>query len=171
MQMLRSRTFASSWPVSSIPLRRLRHTKLTGKDLSLENDNVKRKNEDLNQAVREKTRKYLQTQELYDKLKRRAMLGQVQNAASDAVEDTINASGMGGMGGGRFVDRLGDQDIPQRGPLFQDLYASEEQHVPGFSRDPMGMAPPMGRVRAAGENLFSNQDSIRREYTRVSRIR
>ena len=60
--------------------------------MQADQDNLKRKNEELTQVLREKSRKLLQTQELYDKLKRRAMLGQVQDAASDAVDETIQAS-------------------------------------------------------------------------------
>lgn len=69
--------------------------------MSVDHDNLRRKNEELVQAFREKNRKLLQTQELYDKLKRRDMLGQVQNAASAAVEHTIQAS----VNAGRYVDR------------------------------------------------------------------
>jgi E3 ubiquitin-protein ligase CCNP1IP1 len=43
---------------------------------------------------------------LYDKLKRRALLGQVQDAAHDAVDDTIQASSTANQ----FVDRVGNQD-------------------------------------------------------------
>ena len=59
--------------------------------MQTDQENLKRKNEELTQVLREKSRKLLQTQELYDRLKRRAMLGQVQDAASDAVDDTIQA--------------------------------------------------------------------------------
>lgn len=62
------------------------------KDMSVDHENIRRKHEELTQAFREKNRKLLQTQELYDRLKRRDMLGQVQNAASDAVDHTIQAS-------------------------------------------------------------------------------
>ncbi|KAI1763180.1 hypothetical protein GGR53DRAFT_531743 [Hypoxylon sp. FL1150] len=50
------------------------------------------KNEELTQAYKEKSRKCMQIQELYDKLKRKAMLGQMQNAAEDAADTTLNAS-------------------------------------------------------------------------------
>jgi E3 ubiquitin-protein ligase CCNP1IP1 len=47
----------------------------------------------------------MQTQEMFDKMKRRSMLGQVQDAASDAVEHTFLAS----AAANRYVDRVGDQ--------------------------------------------------------------
>ena len=74
--------------------------------LQVDQDNLRRKNEELSQALRDKSRKLLQTQELYDKLKRRALLGQVQDAAQDAVDDTIQAS----TTANRFVDRVANQN-------------------------------------------------------------
>ncbi|KAI0442117.1 hypothetical protein F4803DRAFT_562559 [Xylaria telfairii] len=65
------------------------HNKLKGTEL--ERDEFRRKYEELLQTCKEKNRKLLQTQELYDKLKRKAMLGQVQDAAEDAVESTLQA--------------------------------------------------------------------------------
>jgi E3 ubiquitin-protein ligase CCNP1IP1 len=83
--------------------------------MQVDHDTLRRKNEELSQAFREKSRKQLQTQELYDKLKRRAMLGQVQTAASYAVDDTIQAS----TNASRFVDRVGAQSQrPAPPPLF-----------------------------------------------------
>ncbi|KAH8808911.1 cyclin B1 interacting protein-like protein 1 [Xylogone sp. PMI_703] len=64
--------------------------------LQLDQENLRRKNEELAQAFREKSRKHLQTQELYDKLKRREMLGQVQHAASCAAENNVQALATGG---------------------------------------------------------------------------
>jgi E3 ubiquitin-protein ligase CCNP1IP1 len=79
--------------------------------MQLDQGTLKRKNEELVQAFREKSRKQLLTQELYDKLKRRAtMLGQVQDAASDAVDNTIQAS----VTANRYVDRVDGQN--QRPP-------------------------------------------------------
>lgn len=86
--------------------------------MQLDQENLKRKNEELIQAFREKSRKQLQTQELYDKLKRRAMLGQVQNAASDAVHHTIHASATAN----RYVDRTDSQNQhPPQPPLFSSI--------------------------------------------------
>lgn len=57
--------------------------------MALDQDNLRAKNDELAQAYKEKNRKLLQTQELYDKLKRKAMLGQIQDAATDAVDTTL----------------------------------------------------------------------------------
>ncbi|KAI1109178.1 hypothetical protein F5Y14DRAFT_444898 [Nemania sp. NC0429] len=66
------------------------HNKLKGAEI--DRDELRKKYEELLQTCKEKNRKLLQTQELYDKLKRKAMLGQVQDAAEDAVESTLQAS-------------------------------------------------------------------------------
>ncbi|KAI0450859.1 hypothetical protein F5B21DRAFT_489012 [Xylaria acuta] len=65
------------------------HNKVKGAEI--ERDELRKKYEELLQTCKEKNRKLLQTQELYDKLKRKAMLGQVQDAAEDAVELTLQA--------------------------------------------------------------------------------
>ncbi|KAI1383602.1 uncharacterized protein F4822DRAFT_434715 [Hypoxylon trugodes] len=55
-------------------------------------DSLRRKYDELSQAYKEKNRKLLQVQELYDKLKRKAMLGQLQDAAEDAVDSTLHGA-------------------------------------------------------------------------------
>ncbi|KAK6827683.1 hypothetical protein PG987_011024 [Apiospora arundinis] len=50
---------------------------------------LREKNAELAQAYKDKNRKLLQTQELYDKLKRKAMLGQLQDAAEDAIDSNF----------------------------------------------------------------------------------
>lgn len=58
--------------------------------MALDQETLRRKNEELSSAYKEKNRKLLQMQELYDKLKRKAMLGHIQDAASDAVNTTLH---------------------------------------------------------------------------------
>ncbi|KAI1369324.1 hypothetical protein F5Y08DRAFT_352079 [Xylaria arbuscula] len=59
------------------------------KSAEVDRDELRKKYEELLQTCKEKNKKLLQTQELYDKLKRKAMLGQVQDAAEDAVESSL----------------------------------------------------------------------------------
>ncbi|KAF5018855.1 hypothetical protein F66182_9147 [Fusarium sp. NRRL 66182] len=66
------------------------HHKLSNQ--ATEQDALRRKNEELSQAYKEKSRKVLQLQELYDKVKRKAELGQIQRAASDAVDSTLQTT-------------------------------------------------------------------------------
>ncbi|KAI9888918.1 MAG: hypothetical protein M1814_006150 [Vezdaea aestivalis] len=60
--------------------------------LQLEHETLQRKNHDLMEAYREKARKSTKTQELYDRLKKRTLLSQVQNAASASVEQSYQRS-------------------------------------------------------------------------------
>ncbi|KAI1456622.1 hypothetical protein F4805DRAFT_475763 [Annulohypoxylon moriforme] len=60
--------------------------------MRMDQDGLRRKNDELTQAYKEKNRKLLQIQELYDKLKRKAMLGQIQDAAEDAIDSTLHGS-------------------------------------------------------------------------------
>ncbi|KAG8361853.1 hypothetical protein FVEN_g518 [Fusarium venenatum] len=66
------------------------HHKMSG--LVAEQESLRRKHEEVSQAYKEKSHKVLQLQELYDKVKRRAELGQIQRAASDAVDHTLQAA-------------------------------------------------------------------------------
>jgi hypothetical protein len=64
--------------------------------LTTDQKNLQRKNEEIAAVIKEKNKRLLRTQELYDKLKRRTMLGQIQEAASDVVRtniDVANATG------------------------------------------------------------------------------
>lgn len=60
--------------------------------MALDQEGLQKKNEELSHAFKEKSRKLLQTQELYDKLKRKAMMGQMQDAAEDAVDLSLRAA-------------------------------------------------------------------------------
>lgn len=134
--------------------------------MQVDQDSLRRKNEELIQALREKSRKQLQTQELYDKLKRRAMLGQVQNAALDAVDQNIQAS----VTANRFVDRVESQNHnhrPPPPPLFSNQQTTGLQH-PGLVAEngPIGGAQ-IGR-NGNGEDTwagFSNRGSGQRKST------
>ena len=125
--------------------------------MQVDQDGFRRKNEELFQALREKTRKYLQTQELYDKLKRRAMLGQVQNAASDAVDHTIQAS----VTANRYADRLEEQN---QQPHFTNQQSISLQNT-GPPDDGRNMGPPNFRGSNGGNGWAGN--SIRESTQRM----
>lgn len=107
-------------------------------DMQIDQDNLRRKNEELALALREKSRKQMQTQELYDKLKRRDLLGHVQNAASDAVEHTVQAS----VAANRYVDKIGNQNQRPLPPTFSNRQPVNINHI---SNHPTGRisAPPI----------------------------
>ncbi|RFU73973.1 nedd8-activating enzyme e1 regulatory subunit [Trichoderma arundinaceum] len=54
-------------------------------------DVLQRKNDELAEAFKDKSRKLFQTQELYNKIKRKAELGQIERAAFDAVDSSIRS--------------------------------------------------------------------------------
>ncbi len=57
--------------------------------MQLNQEDLQKKIHELSDALREKTRKHNQMQELYNKLKRRTLYSQVQTAASDAVDQSL----------------------------------------------------------------------------------
>ncbi|KAF8861801.1 cyclin B1 interacting protein-like protein 1 [Acephala macrosclerotiorum] len=130
-------------------------------NMQVDQDTLQRRNEELTQAFREKTRKQMQTQELYDKLKRKAMLGQVQEAALDAVDHTVQASVIGN----RFVDRVGNQlqsqPQPQRypAPLFSNQPPNSMQRPGAIGGGGTTMGPPVTQARHGGNAWagFSSQ--------------
>lgn len=125
--------------------------------MQIDQDTLRRKNEELTLALREKNRKLLQTQELYDKLKRRSMLGQVQDAASDAVDDTVQASNRANL----FADRVGGHNHqPVSHSIFQGAQSSRMQISGSGLTIGVDMAPPhINRVKNADGAWpgFSNQ--------------
>lgn len=85
--------------------------------MQLEHDRLRRKNDDTLLAYHQKCKRQLQTQELYDKLKRRSMVGQVQNAASDAVDNTISSANSCQ----NFLEGASRQNyVPQQIPSLSD---------------------------------------------------
>ncbi|KAL5330188.1 hypothetical protein ACEPPN_003713 [Leptodophora sp. 'Broadleaf-Isolate-01'] len=123
--------------------------------LQVEQNNLQRKNEEITISLREKTRKNLQTQELYDKLKRRAMLGQVQDAASDEVDNAIQAS----AAANHFVDKIGNQNMRPPPPLFSGQQNTGIQRTGATGH--VGMGPPqMTGAGDSGWGSFSTRGSI-----------
>jgi E3 ubiquitin-protein ligase CCNP1IP1 len=118
--------------------------------MTIAQESLQRKNGELLQAYREKSRKYNQTQELYDKLKRRVMLGQVQDAASDAV-DNIEAS----AANSRFIDQPGNLERQSAKPLVFPGPQGATMAQTRLREEEIlrSMMPPAGRA------AFSSQDS------------
>ncbi|KAI0203860.1 hypothetical protein F4808DRAFT_476218 [Astrocystis sublimbata] len=117
------------------------HNKLRGAEA--ERDEFRKKYEELIQTCKDKNKKLLQTQELYDRLKRKAMLGQVQDAAEDAVESTLHPS----LGGSQEAEHQGI-------PYFQthdSIYGQSASSLPGkhqglgaYGHSQTSMPPPAG---------------------------
>lgn len=116
-------------------------------DMAAEQDELRKRNEELSQAYKEKNRKLLSTQELYDKLKRRLMLGQIQEAASEAVDATI-AGGRGPMnfGNGRLesqgqFEQQFNTPLVGPAPLVGPRYNDRLDQPAGMPANPR-MGPP-----------------------------
>ncbi|KAK1596268.1 E3 ubiquitin-protein ligase CCNB1IP1, partial [Colletotrichum navitas] len=80
-------------------------------------DNERRKHEELAYAYQEKSRKLTQIQELYDRVKRKADLGQMEAAAIDAIESSL-----------RYGTYAPDSDLP--GPTTRlNIYEPQREPV------------------------------------------
>ncbi|KAK9770568.1 hypothetical protein SCAR479_12739 [Seiridium cardinale] len=89
-------------------------------NLSFDQQSLRRKNDELAQAFREKNKKLMQTQELYDRLKRKAMMGQMQHAAEDAVDlNLYSNTELGARGPGLDPARLSPGLYPEAGPMYR----------------------------------------------------
>lgn len=60
--------------------------------MQLDQDKLKSDNQNLINALREKNRKHAQTQELYDRLKRKEMTAATRNAAYDSADDVLQSA-------------------------------------------------------------------------------
>lgn len=127
---------------------------LINPELSAEHDAMQRKNEELAARYNEKNRKLLQTQELYDKVKRQAERGEMQRAAVDTVDSTLNAT----------------QYLP---PNVEDTWHNHEMNdryqVPAFGQTPRHSAAGVMNIGASrvhqgygGEGRWIRQDPPQR---------
>jgi E3 ubiquitin-protein ligase CCNP1IP1 len=95
--------------------------------------------ENLGSALREKGRKLTQTEELYQKIKRKAMLEEIEHTASQVVGSNIEAATSAGA---TLVDQhLGHQRMYPRGTVVSPRYANA-QLSPRYTLDAQ-MSPPM----------------------------
>jgi E3 ubiquitin-protein ligase CCNP1IP1 len=102
-----------------------------------EQEALRRKNDELAQAYKDKSRKLLQTQELYDKAKRKSEIGMLQRAASDAVDSTLSGA---------------------------HLHNRREEGSPVVQNDSLHSMPPpssSSRVDNAGMNTGIQRTSVR----------
>lgn len=80
-----------------------------------EHDQMRKKNEELANAYKEKTRRLLQVQELYDKAKRKAEMGSLERAANDAVDMNLH-NGYAGIEASNadFYNQMKEANYPFR---------------------------------------------------------
>lgn len=118
---------------------------LLNKDAAIDLNNSQKKNQELAQYLHAKSKQQAHTQELYDKLKRRDQMSQVQNAASDAVDQTIQGSAIANGYSDHFRKA---NDPPLRSPVFSSLQ--------GNSMGPPPVPTSMPLPGVAGRNALSN---------------
>lgn len=130
--------------------------------MTLDQEALRRKNEELSMAYKEKNRKLLQTQELYDKLKRKAMLGHIQDAALDAVDNTLHG---GQAMGSRPMDRAethGNYEqqqysTPYGAPRYTDRLVQAAAMPPQPRMDSQNMQNPAWARPAPGHGMYSQE--------------
>lgn len=131
--------------------------------MQIDQDRLKNENRDLVAAYREKSRKHQQTQELYDRLKRKEMTAATQSAAFDSVDEVLgNVSSQP-----RFSNPQHNSAVPrsqaQRGfvPTQVDHNGTEQVHSHQRSGSAnsgrsggMMPPPPLPRPGAANGSSF-----------------
>ncbi|RKL34995.1 hypothetical protein BFJ72_g8994 [Fusarium proliferatum] len=130
------------------------HHKLSS--LAAEQDALRRKNDEISRAYKDKSRKVLQLQELYDKVKRKAELGQIQRAASDAVDSTFQTTQMDSGYEINLPTQSHVENIPL--PAFSQSHRIDISGMnTGLSRNYTGdtSEAPVGGLRRSGINTTS----------------
>ena len=117
--------------------------------MQIEQDRLKQENSQLVTAFREKSRKHLQTQELYDRLKRKEMTAATQSAAFESVDEVLgNVSSQQ-----RFISPQQHNPRARAQRDFQVDHNGIEKvhtHQRSGSSNSGGMMPPPAFPRAGG---------------------
>ena len=131
----------------------------------MEQENLKTENTKLAIAFREKSRKHQQTQELYDRLKRKEMTAATQSAAFDSVDEALQ-SVSNRQDPQRLVNQLHARISPLR--QHQDVYNVEDafrasHRNEGNENAAAGrmMPPPLQNSRPP----FDNETFQQRKYS------
>ncbi|KFY11045.1 hypothetical protein V492_04708 [Pseudogymnoascus sp. VKM F-4246] len=124
-------------------------------------NNSQKKNHELAQSLHAKSKQQAHTQELYDKLKRRDQMSQVQNAASDAVDQTIQ----GPAAANGYSDHFRRaNEPPLRSPIFASLQGNSMAPPPVPTSMPQsGMAGRTGLSHGVAQTPSSNRQRLNGE--------
>ncbi len=133
----------------------------------MDQESLRRKNEELTQAYKEKNRKFLQVQELYDKLKRKAMLGQMQDAAEDAVDSTLHGPSAGVPqfeGTSENLTNYEEHGSPygHHNPIVHDQQRvpAGYQHQPGIQGYGSSWPKTMGAQCKSSQSPYNTQSQV-----------
>ena len=134
MPTLRSTCSIKSFLVSHSPFTKHRQVHLTRKSvIQVDQDKLKNDNTNLVAAFREKSRKHQQTQELYDRLKRKEMTAATQSAAFDSVDEVLGSVASSRQG------NLGTSHYPHNHAYQSDSRAQGQRDFPQFPLDHNGV--------------------------------
>ncbi|KAL8776121.1 MAG: hypothetical protein Q9194_003352 [Teloschistes cf. exilis] len=132
--------------------------------LQIDREKLQSENTNLVTAFREKSRKHQQTQELYDRLKRKEMTAATQSAAFDSVDEVL-----GGIAGRSGQTRPSQQSFIPRPQGQRDFsqYQYDSGQDLGHQRDDSNgsassggmIPPPPRRPTVFGSHLFGNNGS------------
>ncbi|KAI9781649.1 MAG: hypothetical protein M1839_005866 [Geoglossum umbratile] len=133
--------------------------------MQIDQEHAQHKNHELAEAFREKSRKHLQIQELYDKLKRQTLYSQVQNAALETVDRTIHTPSFTSKtqqvtGGAQNqlrhqrlpVDRQGVEQVHSR-QRSGSASSGSPKHMAG------NMGPPLSMTSNQGSGLWTGNNT------------
>ena len=117
-------------------------------DLTVENDRLRTETQQLAINIKDKARKHQQTQELYDRLKRKQMTAATQFAAQSAANDSIEDMNWNAQGEHRSNDLTHDHSvagIPRRftrsGNSVNQSLGGMMPPPPGPCQGPQGLMP------------------------------
>ena len=131
--------------------------------MQLDQDRLKTENSGLVAAFREKHRKHQQTQELYDRLKRKEMTAATQSAAIESVDEALgNVISKPGFGPLHSLHHPNDRAMPvHRGYSSNHIGHRGADHHRGSSNHSQGSAtamapPPPVRQPGGLQGAFNN---------------
>ncbi|MCJ1391539.1 hypothetical protein MMC18_004403 [Xylographa bjoerkii] len=133
--------------------------------LHMEQDKLKTENTKLAVAFRDKSRKHQQTQELYDRLKRKEMTAATQSAAFDSVDEVLQSVANGqDLGGLSNHTRFHPGTSPLRqyqhgrdvGDVFQPLHQHNDNENVATGRM---MPPPLHHTGPSLGSEFLRQEN------------
>ncbi|EPS43404.1 hypothetical protein H072_2637 [Dactylellina haptotyla CBS 200.50] len=127
--------------------------------VSLENETISRKNHELGEALREKSRKQLQIQEKYDQLRRKSLVSHVKLAATHSVNKSLNDPLTGRVDSPHGFNRL--SNIPSI-PVIPARQNQQERVISGGMQlaDRERLTLPSGNGSTGrGEGSFSDGNS------------
>ena len=125
--------------------------------MQIDQDRLKAENKNLVTAFREKSRKHQQTQELYDRLKRKEMTAATQSAAFESVDEVLgNVSGRQGFTSSHHntgaLRSRAQQDMNRDG--VEQFHVRRKSGGNENQGSAAMMPPPLSRPGANGSNTF-----------------